>query len=124
MTTASSFELDDSRKVDPCTIRWGPIQVDLVGGFARLYGEVVDLQPLQLRILGLLVAHAGRIVTREELRRKVFRASQARHSTSVARQICLLRARLGAAKDLLVTVRGGYGIGVTLVAALVSIGAP
>ena len=94
-------------------VSWGPLHVDLLAGFARVHGEVIELQPLQLRILGYLVVNAGKTVTSEELRREVFRTTQAARSTSVARQISALRARLAHARHLLVTVPGGYGIGLS-----------
>jgi DNA-binding winged helix-turn-helix (wHTH) protein len=96
----------------PGTVVWGPITVDLVGGFALVEGAFIELQPLQLRILGLLVVNAGTVVTKSMLRDRVFRIQQADGGTHIERQISVLRTRLGRARGLLVTVPGtGYGIG-------------
>jgi DNA-binding winged helix-turn-helix (wHTH) protein len=84
-------------------VSWGPIEVDLLGGFAQLPDRLIELQPLQLRILGFLVGNAGRIVSRGELSAKVFRVAQRVASTSLARQISIIRTRLGPAKNLIVT---------------------
>ena len=89
----------------------GPVRVDFTGGFASIDGEEISLQPLQLRILGFLLKNAGRTVTHEELRRHVFRVAQATSSTSLPRQVSVLRKRLGAAGHLIVTCPGGYSIG-------------
>ena len=89
----------------------GIASVNLIGGFAQIGAALVELPPLQLRILAFLIAHAGRRVTREELRRAVFRVSQGRKCKSVPRHISLLRAKLGSARALIRTVPGGYSFG-------------
>jgi DNA-binding response OmpR family regulator len=94
----------------PGVLKAGPIAVDLIGGVALVGDDVVELQPLQLRILGLLVARAGHVVTHEELRASVFRAHQLAESTSIARQICVLRTRLGNLRRHIVTERDGYSL--------------
>jgi two-component system OmpR family response regulator len=94
-------------------VHWGPLRIDFVAGLAELNEQDLALQPLQLRILGYLIRHAGRVITREELRRSVFRATQARRSSSIARQISVLRKALGPLGGLIATVRGGYGFALT-----------
>jgi DNA-binding response OmpR family regulator len=91
----------------------GPIAVDFLRQSARVDGREVELQPLQLRLLGYLIRNAGRAVSSEELRSEVFRVVQSPGSTSVARQICVLRERLGDAGELIVTSAGGYRIAIT-----------
>lgn len=93
---------------DPCSIRWGPLRVDFVGACLEIDGREVPLQPLQLRILGHFMRRAGSVVTREELRLLIFRTAQAAGSTSVPRQISILRKQLGRWRKLVVTVDGGY----------------
>src|SRR5262245_43045045 len=92
-------------------MRWGPLASDFVRQSVRIEGREIALQPLQLRLLGFLMRSAGRRVSREELRAHVFRSAQQLGSTNVARQICLLRARLGTDGALIVTVPGGYALG-------------
>lgn len=94
----------------PATMTWGPISIDFIQGIARVAGELIEAQPLQLRILGLLMANAGTIITHERLLGSVFRAPPASASNSIARQISVLRQKLGPARGLLVTTRGGYGL--------------
>lgn len=91
---------------------WGSLEVDLVRGTARAHGELIELQPLQLRLLGYLLLNAGRLVAREELRQNVFRTAQHARSTSIARQISVLRERLGQSAPAIVTLPGGYGLGI------------
>ncbi len=92
----------------PATLSWGPIRLDFVRGVIFIGGDRVEVQPLQLRILGLLMIHAGRVVSHEQLLDCVFRARPASASGSIARQISILRHQLGPARGLLVTVPGGY----------------
>jgi hypothetical protein len=89
-------------------LKAGPIGVDLIGGVALIDDRIVALQPLQVRILGLLIARAGHVVTHEEFCSNVFRAHQLAESTSIARQISILRTRLGDFRHLIVTERYGY----------------
>jgi DNA-binding response OmpR family regulator len=91
---------------------WGPLRLDFVRQSVHVHGRETSLQPLQLRLLGYLVQHAGRRVSHDELRKQVFRVAQRPGSTSLARQVSVLRCRLGAAGSLIVTVPGGYGIGI------------
>ena len=94
-------------------LAWGPLRVDFVRQSVEIDGREILLQPLQLRLLGYLVRHQGRCVAHCELREQVFRVAQSQRSTSIARQVSVLRGRLGATGSLIVTVPGGYGIGVT-----------
>jgi DNA-binding response OmpR family regulator len=89
------------------TVRSGPIRVDFIRGNATVGTEVIEPQPLQLRILGLLTANAGKMVTHEQLMHSVFRAPPASVG-SLARHISVLRHQLGRARTLLVTMPGGY----------------
>jgi two-component system, OmpR family, response regulator PrrA len=93
---------------DPCSLCWGPLRIDFVGGYVEIDGRELPLQPLQLRILAHLVRRAGNVVTREEFRRLIFRAAHAAGSTNVARQISILRKQLGSHRGLVATVDGGY----------------
>jgi two-component system phosphate regulon response regulator PhoB len=93
-------------------LNWGPLQLDFVRQSVHVDDQEITLSPLQLRLLAHLVRSAGRRVTRAELREHVFRVAQTRHSTSIARQICVLRSKLGPAGSLIVTALGGYGVGI------------
>jgi two-component system OmpR family response regulator len=91
----------------------GPIVVDFLRQSIHVDGREIVLQPLQLRLLGYLIRNAGRAVSHDELRAQVFRAFQSTGSTSIARQICVLRDRLGTAGAFIVTTRGGYELDVS-----------
>jgi DNA-binding response OmpR family regulator len=95
----------------PIDLSWGPLRVDLLRGRASAGGSELNLQPLQLRMLAFLVQNAERLISHEQLRAQVFRVAQAKHSTGIARQVCLLRASLGPLRGLIRTVRGGYILG-------------
>lgn len=109
-STSSELDPPSRPKLEaaPGALAWGPLHVDLVRGVARVEGGELELQTLQLRILAFLMLRAGAIVTREELRVNLFRASQAPRSTGIARQVSVLRARLGRFACLIATERGGY----------------
>ena len=93
-------------------LSWGHLMVDFLRQSVHINGREIALQPLQVRLLGYFVRHAGRPIAREELREQIFRVVQCHGSTSLARQISVLRNRLGAAGALIVTTPGGYGLGV------------
>jgi DNA-binding response OmpR family regulator len=96
-----------------CSLSCGPLRLDFVGGFVEIDGTEVPLQPLQLRILGYFMQNVGEIVTRDALRRLVFRVAQAGRSTSIPRQICVLRRQLGPFGAAIQSVGGGYRLALT-----------
>jgi len=72
-------------------------------------GEVeLALTPIEFRLLLCLISHAGRVRTRQELMAEVWEAGDTDFRT-VDAHVKRLREKLGAARDLLGTVRGiGY----------------
>ena len=52
----------------------------------------------------------GRVVTSSQLQQQVFRVPHI-SSTSISRQICVLRRQLGSYGSEITTVEGGYGLG-------------
>ena len=56
----------------PSVVRFGDFEFDLGQLELRLHGAPVRLPPQPLQILALLLSHAGRIVTREEIQRQVW----------------------------------------------------
>lgn len=54
------------------SIRFGEFELELRSGELRKDGTPVKLQPQPLKVLALLVANAGRLVTREEIQRAVW----------------------------------------------------
>ena len=51
-------------------VRFGLFQLDLKAGELRKSGVKVKLQDQPLRVLTVLIEHAGQVVTREELQQK------------------------------------------------------
>src|SRR5438477_6921721 len=53
-------------------IRFGTFELDVRGGELRKQGVKIKLQDQPLRILEMLLAHPGQVVTREELRSRLW----------------------------------------------------
>ncbi len=56
----------------PGLIRFGPFALDPTNRELRKHGYLVRLQPQQLAVLLLLLEHAGRIVSREEIHQRIW----------------------------------------------------
>jgi DNA-binding response OmpR family regulator len=92
------------RRTDP-RVRVGErLVVDLAAPHARLDGRPLPLASGELTLLRQLASPPGRCCTMDELRR-----TAARSPRTIERRVARLRARLGSASPLLVTVPGlGY----------------
>ncbi|MEY2668360.1 MAG: hypothetical protein RJA59_998 [Pseudomonadota bacterium] len=87
----------------------GPIRVDADAHRAWVRGEVLDLTPLEFKLLVTLVTRAGRVQSRERLLADVWEMSSELETRTVDTHVKRLREKLGPARDLLETVRGvGY----------------
>ena len=53
-------------------IRFGNVQVDLARREVHRAGTLVHLTPIEYRLLGLLMAHAGRVLTHRQILREVW----------------------------------------------------
>jgi DNA-binding response OmpR family regulator len=90
-------------------LRWGPIDIDAGQRVVRVDGRPVSLTPLQLRLLTLLVAADGDVVSHAALYRMLWRTPVDDDGQRLAAHIHRLRDRLGSAGALVLTVRGaGY----------------
>jgi two-component system phosphate regulon response regulator PhoB len=98
-------------------LRAGPIELD-TEAFTVLVGtEPVTLALLEFRLLRFLIEAEGRVRTREELLRHVWGYPLDSGSRTIETHVRRLRAKLGAAGDLIETVRSvGYRMSVTLAA--------
>src|SRR5208282_842559 len=56
----------------PSVVRFGDFELDLEQLELRRHGAPVRLPPQPMRILALLLSHAGRIVTREDIQGQVW----------------------------------------------------
>jgi DNA-binding response OmpR family regulator len=75
-------------------IRVGALAIDLLHCRARVNDHDLHLTPLELSLLFLLAANAGRVLTREEILNHVWGANDAAASNVVDCQIRTLRAKL------------------------------
>jgi DNA-binding response OmpR family regulator len=86
-------------------LKLGDLVLDLAGYEARLHGRRLDLTHQEFELLKFLAQHPGRVFTREQLLVKVWAYSHGGASRTVDIHVRRLRAKLGAAADLIVTVR-------------------
>ena len=60
------------RRVDPSLLRVGVFEIDVEGGTLRKAGVQVKLRQQPFMVLSFLAARPGRVVTRDELRERVW----------------------------------------------------
>ena len=76
--------------------RFGPFEVDLAAGLLRKNGTRIKIQVMPFRLLGCLLERPGEVVTREELRSKLWAEDEFvefEHSLNTA--VNKLRSALG-----------------------------
>src|SRR5258708_552110 len=97
------------RESEPVRDRVGPITVDTEAHRAFVQEEEVPLTALEFKLLLSLMSRAGRVQSREQLLDQVWGLSPETQTRTVDTHIKRLREKLGAARELLETVRGaGY----------------
>jgi two-component system response regulator MtrA len=92
----------------PNLLTWGPLELDLSRRSASWCGEPLELTPTQLRILDVLVAAHGAVVTTEDLSRLVWQTAMDDRQRVFA-HIRRIRKRIErdpARPTFLLTVRG------------------
>ena len=90
-------------------LKAGPITLDRSALTASVDGEPVDLTPIEYRLLLTLLERRGRVQSRPHLLESVWQAQPDIQTRTVDMHVKRLRAKLGAAGDLIETVRGfGY----------------
>ena len=93
----------------PATLRIGAIELDTEAHLVRVDGELVDLTPTEFKLLHTLAERRGRVQGRALLLQTVWDAAPDIQTRTVDMHVQRLRAKLGAAGDLIETVRGfGY----------------
>ena len=92
------------------TLRAGPIELDTVSHEARVTGQRVNLTPTEYRLLRFLMAHPGRVYSRQQLLDAVWGDGVYIEDRTVDILIRRLRVALGPkAEPMVETVRGaGY----------------
>ncbi len=90
-------------------LKAGAVTIDRAAHAVQVGGAPVELTPLEYRLLVLLAERRGRVQSRAELLEKVWDAQADIQTRTVDMHVQRLRAKLGAAGDLIETVRGfGY----------------
>ena len=78
-TRANMRRAQSARSTQDSTFRFGDNEVDLAARLVRRLGSEVHLTPIEYRLLGVLIANAGRVLTHPHLLREVWGPS---HSQS------------------------------------------
>ena len=87
----------------------GALQIDLGAHQVKVDGEPVDLTPTEFKLLLTLAERRGRVQGRAHLLETVWEAAPDIQTRTVDMHVQRLRAKLGAAGDMIETVRGfGY----------------
>ncbi len=87
----------------------GPIRIDHDAHRAYVAGEEILLTALEFKLLQTFLSRVGRVQSREQLLSDVWEMSTEVETRTVDTHVKRLREKLGAARDLLETVRGvGY----------------
>ena len=61
-----------ARSAPPKVVRFGNFEVDLPAGHLRKHGIKLKLIDQSFEVLAILLEHAGEVVTREDLRRRLW----------------------------------------------------
>jgi two-component system phosphate regulon response regulator PhoB len=87
----------------------GALQIDLGAHQVKVDGDPVDLTPTEFKLLLTLAERRGRVQGRAHLLETVWEAAPDIQTRTVDMHVQRLRAKLGAAGDMIETVRGfGY----------------
>jgi two-component system phosphate regulon response regulator PhoB len=91
------------------TIRVGPVSIDTSAHRVTVDGEEVELTPTEFKLLRMLAERRGRVQARGHLLETVWEAAPDIQTRTVDMHVQRLRTKLGAAGELIETVRGfGY----------------
>ena len=90
-------------------LQLGALQIDLGAHQVKVDGDLVDLTPTEFKLLLTLAERRGRVQGRAHLLETVWEAAPDIQTRTVDMHVQRLRAKLGAAGDMIETVRGfGY----------------
>jgi two-component system phosphate regulon response regulator PhoB len=94
---------------DARTLQVGSLSLDPLSYTVRVDAERVDVRQAEFRLLKFLLAHPGRVFSRDELLEEVWQAPAALDPRTVDVHVLRLRKALGKARPLIRTVRNaGY----------------
>ena len=86
---------DGASEPDP-VFRFGPVEVDRTARLVRRDGAEVHLTPIEYRLLSVLVAHAGRVLTHRQLLREIWGPAHTQQSHYLRIHMGHLRKKLEA----------------------------
>jgi two-component system phosphate regulon response regulator PhoB len=87
----------------------GPLEIHRAEHRVTVDGQPIELTPTEYKLLVLLAERRGRVQDRSQLLEHVWDAAPDIQTRTVDMHVQRLRAKLGAAGDLIETVRGfGY----------------
>jgi two-component system phosphate regulon response regulator PhoB len=90
-------------------VRLGPVEIDKAAHVVRVDGHAIDLTATEYKLLVTLADRRGRMQSRAQLLESVWESAPDIQTRTVDMHVQRLRAKLGAAGDLIETVRGfGY----------------
>jgi two-component system, OmpR family, phosphate regulon response regulator PhoB len=91
------------------TLRLGTLEIDLAAHQVKVENIPVELTPTEFKLLQILAERRGRVQARAHLLETVWDAAPDIQTRTVDMHVQRLRAKLGAAGDMIETVRGfGY----------------
>ena len=97
------------KQAAPAILKADPLVLDLDAHTARLDDQFLELTATEFRLLTYLLRHRGRVQTREMLLDRVWGYSFEGYARTIDTHIRRLRKKMGAAQNLIETVRGvGY----------------
>jgi two-component system alkaline phosphatase synthesis response regulator PhoP len=93
----------------PATLEIGELRLDTSAREASFAGQSLELTPREYDLLAFFAHHPGRVLSREELLRKVWGYDYVGETRTVDVHVRRLRVKLGAGKGVIETVTGaGY----------------
>ena len=95
-TRANMRRVGAGRASADALLRFGDVEVDLAARIVRKAGAEVHLTPLEYRLLGVLIANAGRVLTHPFLLRAVWGPSHAERTHYLRVSMGTLRQKLEA----------------------------
>jgi DNA-binding response OmpR family regulator len=102
-----------SRRSDPDrALAYGPLRVEPLSRRAFVDGADLELTAKEFDLLECLIRNRGRVMTRAELKDRVWELDFDAETKVVDLYVHYLRKKLGPAGNVIETVRGvGYGVG-------------
>lgn len=97
----------------PPPLRHRDMELDETTYEVRRAGRAVQLTPTEYALLRFLVRNAGRVVSKEQLLKHVWRYEHSAESTVVETYVSYLRRKLDPLGPPLITTRRGVGYGLT-----------